>query len=742
MLNILYVDDDTSLLEICKIFLESHGEMSVDTAVSVQEAHKKMGERQYDAIVSDFEMPFENGIQFLKQLRAAKNPIPFIIFTGKGREEIVIEAFNSGADSYIQKGGSAKVQFTELAHKIKKGVARFSAEQNLERSISVLRATLESTADGVLVVDHEKKIMVFNQKFLHMWDISEALAEEQDSRKIFDHISRQIKNPEEYATDLDRINDASESESYNVISLADGRIFRQYSQPQKMDGLVIGRVFSFRDATTQHRAETELRAAYEQLRAAEDQLKLQYRELENSTGQIKENEERFRLFSDMNRDGIGICIDGKIVMANNQLSSLLGVPEMTGHSISGIIKPGLHRIFQEHIRLHRESPLELTIENARGDVVPVEIRVHELELGGKRAYASIWRDLSDRKTAEKTLAESEEKYRNVFRAENNPLLLIDYDTFEIRDINDAACQTYGYFRTELIGKNILDLCTESPHALNDIRKKKPGVKEYFHRRKDGSVFPVEVSTAFFVLNAREVFIYSIRDITQNRLMEEALKLANIKLNLLLGITRHDVLNKLSILVGYNELLLRKIQEPDQLQMLETQRKAAYAIRSQIEFTREYENLGSVGLKWLSINDIVTRSYDHFLKTIPLKCTVGTLEIYADPMIEKVFYNLFDNAFRYGDGITQIKVFSERKNSHLILTFEDDGIGIPPDEKEKIFLQGYGKNTGLGLFLTREILSITNMKIQESGEFQNGARFEIDIPPEHFRFGPDDQREVA
>ncbi len=119
---ILYVDDEPTLLEMGKIFLETNSELSVDTITSAQEAFKLLAAKNYDAIISDFQMPEMNGIEFLKKVRATGNRIPFIIFTGRGREEIVIEALNNGADYYLQKGGDPGAMFTELAHIIQRAV--------------------------------------------------------------------------------------------------------------------------------------------------------------------------------------------------------------------------------------------------------------------------------------------------------------------------------------------------------------------------------------------------------------------------------------------------------------------------------------------------------------------------------------------------------------------------------------------------------------------------------------------
>jgi signal transduction histidine kinase len=111
-----------------------------------------------------------------------------------------------------------------------------------------------------------------------------------------------------------------------------------------------------------------------------------------------------------------------------------------------------------------------------------------------------------------------------------------------------------------------------------------------------------------------------------------------------------------------------------------------------------------------------------------------LEVYADPLVEKVFYNLIDNALRYGGGgMTTIGFSCHETDAGLILACEDDGEGIRGEDKTHLFEQGYGKNTGLGLFLSREILSITGIAIAETSEHGKGARFEMLVPKGAYRF---------
>jgi PAS domain S-box-containing protein len=331
------------------------------------------------------------------------------------------------------------------------------------------------------------------------------------------------------------------------------------------------------------------------------------------------------------------------------------------------------------------------------------------------------------------LMESEEKYRNVFNAKNDPLLLVDTQTRNILDLNTASSTLYGYGQEEMLIMSLADLFVEPEKSEDLMDRNNSGIRMYHQRKKDGTTFPADISSAFFDLKGRSVLILSIRDLSSVYQIADALRLANTKLNLLIGITRHDIINNLTVLMGYNDLLKHRLTDTQILAMLEKQESTLNSIHRQIEFTREYFDLGVKSPLWQNICDIATRAYSQFINIIPFTCDTGDLEIYADPLLEKVFYNLFDNAFRYSEGITRISVYCMREGSELVLIFGDDGQGILPEHKKRIFNRGFGKNTGLGLFLSREILAITRIEISETGEYEKGARFELRIPEGLFRF---------
>jgi CheY-like chemotaxis protein len=158
MITVLYVDDEPGLLEIGKIFLEKIGNFSVETCSSAPEALKLLEQTTYSAILSDYDMPVMNGIQFLKAVRVRYPNLPFVIFTGKGREEVVIEALNNGVDFYLQKGGDIKSQFAELSHKLRRAVEHRQSQRQI-RHLARLYSILSKTNQAIVYIRNRSDLL-------------------------------------------------------------------------------------------------------------------------------------------------------------------------------------------------------------------------------------------------------------------------------------------------------------------------------------------------------------------------------------------------------------------------------------------------------------------------------------------------------------------------------------------------------------------------------------------------------
>jgi signal transduction histidine kinase len=222
------------------------------------------------------------------------------------------------------------------------------------------------------------------------------------------------------------------------------------------------------------------------------------------------------------------------------------------------------------------------------------------------------------------------------------------------------------------------------------------------------------------------------ELTQAEL-KKALEFALKKLQIVGSVTRHDVLNQLTAIVGYNELLGMMVEDLKQRSFIEKEKQAIDKIRRQFKFAKDYQNIGVEPPRWQLLKNVIHRAIEEAdIRGIRVTDLTRGASVYADPLFEKVFANLFENTRRHSGSASEIRISVIRNDTGFVLVVEDNGTGIPSDEKPKVFERGYGKGTGWGLFLAMEILLFTGMTIAETGEPGKGTRFEIRIPHDHFR----------
>jgi PAS domain S-box-containing protein len=307
------------------------------------------------------------------------------------------------------------------------------------------------------------------------------------------------------------------------------------------------------------------------------------------------------------------------------------------------------------------------------------------------------------------------------------------------EVNDAACQSLDYSREELLDKTLFDISTEydreiAPEVNRRLIQERHLIFEGLHVRKDGFSFPVEVSAHIFSLHGSRVILSMCRDISERKISEKAIFESNHKLQLLSSITRHDILNSLGGLLLFLDSIPKDDISSATRNNLEQILNYALKIQKQIEFTSDYQQLGFQKALWQDLSSCFWKAVNQLdIKAVKISEELSGVEIFADPMLEKVIFNLVDNALKYGgSSLTRIDSFYRTDGESLTWIIEDDGAGIAPDIKDHVMEKGVGSNTGLGLFLSAEILSITDMTIKETGETGRGARFEIAVPKEMFR----------
>jgi PAS domain S-box-containing protein len=368
----------------------------------------------------------------------------------------------------------------------------------------------------------------------------------------------------------------------------------------------------------------------------------------------------------------------------------------------------------------------------------------------------------------------ERKYRGIFENSQAGILTFDLESRKIKEINGKCARMLKFEPSDLAGKDLSRVLPDSKERDTFIEEIQTSIHTGDHElrftTRDESVRQFLVSAS---LTPSDIVICSLIDITEKKLAEKviqkardeledrvkertdelmrandvlkaeiqerkrfeaAIQLANRKLNTLSSITRHDILNQITAIVMYVSLSEEIATDPQVQDHLKKIEQITHLIQRQIRFTRDYQNIGSTAPSWQVVADVVhDASKDMNLGEIRIQQDLDKLEVYADLLLTKVFSNMIDNTIRHGEHATLIRLSYRREGEDLILIYEDNGVGIPEGAKEKIFKREYYRNTGYGLFLSVEILSITGCTMKETGGPGKGVRFEILVPKGMFRF---------
>jgi len=475
-------------------------------------------------------------------------------------------------------------------------------------------------------------------------------------------------------------------------------------------------------------------------------------ELRKAEDAVREVGEKFRTLFNNVSDAIYIHdlmpdgSPGQFIEVNEIMCSRLGYThdELLAMTVRDIVSDA-HRKKMGDIRNEMVTTGHLTFlaEHQRkdGTVFPVEVNSRRFILKDKPVVLAVARDITVRKEQESEIRQQDQQLKNIM--ENLPAGVFRATAGQPPQwvmANPILARIFGYDSVgEFLDRPPRELFADpkSQYPIIDrlIRDGAVSDTEVRMKRKDGGVLWISLSavTVFGPGRVPEFFDGILTDITARKTAEVALLEANQKLKLLSSLTRHDVRNQLMLLKGFVQLMAQKDPDPGISDYLKKIQRITETISSQIEFTKAYQELGINAPGWLPLGDVIEKTATPLAVTLSDACRHA--EIFADPMLEQVFYNLYENAFRHGQKATQIQVRCEHEGDHLRIMVEDNGVGIPAEHKEKIFRKGFGKNTGLGLFLSREILAITGITIRETGTPGNGARFEIDVPEGMFRNVP-------
>ncbi|MEI7650097.1 MAG: PAS domain S-box protein, partial [Methanomicrobiales archaeon] len=443
-------------------------------------------------------------------------------------------------------------------------------------------------------------------------------------------------------------------------------------------------------------------------------------------------------------------LNGTVTYVNPAYLSICGYEdpqEIIGRSMLSFWKESDQiQSVADRIQEHGNWSGEMAGQKKDGSPMQIFVSAHLVldASGAPVAMMGSFIDITVHKETEMALLEGEQQYRALFDTITEGVILIAPEG-QIVSANPAAEYILGLTHSEIEGRKYDSpdwdllrpdgtLMPPKEFASARAMKEKSAVMGVVMgvKRPVGSVFWINVNAVPLLdeTGALKGGVVTFQNITERKRTEEELLQLTQQLSLLTDITRHDILNKVTEVLGHLNHARKRFSDPEITALIDTIETNTKEIKSQIEFTRMYQTLGTLEPQWQNPDYLISQL--HVPSHITLRSDLLGVEIFADPLFRQVFFNLFDNSQRHGGHVTTITVSMENNRFGLIIYIEDNGVGIPAKQKKKCFERGFKKSTGLGLFLTQEILRITGIRIQETGIEGSGARFEIIVPKGVYR----------
>ena len=567
---------------------------------------------------------------------------------------------------------------------------RKRTEEALRHSVSLLQATLESTADGILVVDLQGRVVDFNERFIRMWRFPKDLLTEGRNRDVsaigsdrqaiqllmFDQLSDQLKDPAGFVAKVQKLYAHPEVTGFDMLEFKDGRVFERYSLPQCIEGRPVGRVWSFRDVTGRKLAEEALRAS----------------------------EERYRLLFNSSHDALLVAegpdtdgLPGRVIEVNDVACDRLGYTreELLQKRLSDIDAPEnlpLISAIMEKLQDKRHALWEGVHVAKKGRRIPVEVSADLFELNGKQTILSSGRDISERKQAEEKLRESEERFRQIFEEGPNGMAIVGGD-YRYIQANAAFCGMLGYTEAELASLTFKDV-THPDHVKQDeasIERLLRGDIQVFRTekryiRKDQQV--VWGSTVATVIRDKQgralYYLVMVQDITDRKRTEEAIRASLEEKTVLLKEVHHRVKNNLQIVVSLLNLQAVRVKNPAALDTLQETGNRVRSMALLHETLYRSQNLAHVNFASYieSICNHLFYSYGPKSARVKLERHMEEVSIDLDQavacglIINELVSNALKHAFPEGRAGRITVELQTTAQDQVRLRVADDGAGLP------------------------------------------------------------------
>jgi PAS domain S-box-containing protein len=738
-IRLLHVDDDPEFVEMVSAFLEREDDrFEVETATSPSEAHDRLAESEFDCVISDHDMPDSTGIEFLEAVRETHPDLPFVLFTGKGSEEIASKAIAAGVSDYLQKGSVDR--YSLLANRVENLVAQYRAESELDRHVRQQQIIAELGQTALADEDLES---LFDRA---VEGVSEGLDTE---------YSKVLEYRPEHEDVLLRagvgwreglvgeatvgVGDDSQAghtlRSEEPIVVTDLRTEERFRGPPLLTehdvvsgvSVIIGSpdepwgvlgthttertVFTDDDVNFVQSVANVLATAIERMEA-------------------RRRDRRQRVLFENSPDMIDVLdSDGRVVEVNRRFREELGYDEdeVLGRPIWEIDPlvdaEDVERLLSDFSRDERRK-FESRYERRDGSSLPVEVHLLRLDIDGETRFLAISRDITERKAYQR-------RFEGALEASPDAVIVVDEEGM-IRQANRHVPDVLGFTQEELEGRSVEELLRDEDRedhvrfrreymASPEPRPMGRGL-DLYALRKDGTEIPVEISLGPIEHDGETYVVATVSDVSDRKRRERELRRQNRRLEEFTSIVSHDLRNPLSVLAGRLELVRRECDSEHLGVIEESIERMDVLIEDLRRFAREGDVVDRV--ESIDLRSLVEECWRHVATADATLVAETERTVRADRgRLRQLMENLMRNSVEHGSADVTVTVGDLDDGFFL----EDDGPGIPADSREQVLQWGYstsGDSTGIGLAIVNQIADAHGWRIQITEGTRGGARFEI------------------
>ncbi|MHA2299268.1 MAG: PAS domain S-box protein [Candidatus Hodarchaeales archaeon] len=786
-IKVLCIDDEEDFVTLTGLYLEklSVGRIKPTTVLSADQALLLLEQESFDVIVSDYQMPGMHGLELLDHLRKQGNSIPFIILTGRGREEVVIQALNLGVNFYVQKISESNVLFTELVHYIIISAEKKRVQDQLNRNRTRLveqvkllqvsdaryQSLVEHTSESLFCYEYNPPIPVDLsidgqiEMFYHgiLVDCNDIAAKSYGSTKASEVLGKSLL--ELFNAPPGSLDDFFRNfiqNGYRTVNAEASEVAEDGSRRYFLNnGHAVIKNGHVKRVWGSYREITDLKKGKQTEQA------------------LRESEAKHASVLRVAPIGIGAVHDRVFSFVSDTFL------DMVGYSREELLGQNARMVYpsdEEYERVGNKKYAEIRKSgtgsiNTRfkckdGSIIDVDLRstpVDHSDLSKSVIFTAL--DITERKRVERKLRESEARYRSLFEYSPVPLWEENFSELEryfdelhdsgvgdfrayfdtnpgevvkcsrmikIIDVNKATVDMYrARSKRDLVGNLDRIFTDESLVAFKEeligiAERKQEFTIEIVNRTLTGNEILVELNWSILPYRGDDYsnVIISTTDITGRRKAEEAA-------DFLHSLLRHDINNKMAVIHGYLSLLKEAGLTEEQLEFtekvirscsngMELIDKISSLRRIDVARLEETGDVDAVAVLVETVKVLEDRAADARME---LKMTRGTgeLMVQGGPLLKELFYNLVENSVVHSKG-TRLRITVKEKDGHVTIILEDDGVGIPDDIKERIFKRGFkgldSKGSGLGLFLVKTIIEAYNGDIAVKNAEPRGTRFEV------------------